>query len=213
MSIIAKANSESKFSKIPLPETGTTRAVCCAVWDLGLQKSSYKGEDKIKHKIVIAWEIDQLIDVPESDYNGMPYMLSKTYTLSLYDNANLRKDLESWRGKSFTDAEIEKGLDVSTLYGINCLIGITHAPSKKDPSKIYPNISSILPPMKGAEKMKPMRGQNDEAPKWVSEKQSQALSEDFEIGKSLSTQSWSDSPQPFGDEYPHGSDVESSVTY
>jgi hypothetical protein len=109
MSIIAK-DAGKQFPKLPLPESGTTQAVCCAVWDLGLQKTSFNGEDKIQHKIIIAWEISQLIDAPDSEYHGKPYMLNKRYTLSLGEQANLRKDLESWRGKPFTAEEIQQAV-------------------------------------------------------------------------------------------------------
>ena len=175
--IVAKASNESKFPKLPLPETGTVQGVCCGVWDIGLQKSNYKGVEKIKHQIVVAWEIDQLIDVPESEYNGKPYMLSKTYTLSLYENSNLRKDLESWRGKQFSEQEVNSGFDVSTLYGINCMLGIVHKVDERDASKVYANMSSILPPMRNMKKMIPVRAEDEPAPKWVLEKKAAAVQE------------------------------------
>ena len=174
MSIIAK-DAGKQFPKLPLPESGTTQAVCCAVWDLGLQKTSFNGEDKIQHKIIIAWEISQLIDAPDSEYHGKPYMLNKRYTLSLGEQANLRKDLESWRGKPFTAEEIQHGFDVESLYGINCLIGIKHEPDKKDPSIVYANVTAILPPTKGMEKLVPIRTKDEAPPKWVQEKQAQAV--------------------------------------
>lgn len=174
MSIIAK-DSGKNFPKLPLPESGTTQAVCCGVWDLGLQKTSYNGEEKIQHKIVIAWETSQIIDAPDSEYHGKPYMLSKRYTLSLGEQANLRKDLESWRGKPFTADEIQNGFDVEGLYGINCLIGIKHEPDKKDPSIVYANVTAILPPTKGMDKLVPIRAKDELAPKWVLEKQAQQV--------------------------------------
>jgi hypothetical protein len=175
MSIIAKSNGEKEFAKIPLPEAGTKLAVCCAVWDLGLQKTTFNGEDKIQHKIIIAWEIEEKINQPDSEYKGKPYMLNKKYTLSLGEKANLRKDLDSWRGKPFTAEEIENGFDVEKLYGINCLIGIKHEPDKRDPSKVYANVTAILPPVKGMEKLVPVRGKDEAPPKWVQEKQAQAV--------------------------------------
>jgi hypothetical protein len=174
MSIIAK-DAGKNFPKLPLPESGTTQAVCCAVWDLGLQKTSFNGEEKIQHKIIIAWEIAQLIDAPESEYHGKPYMLNKRYTLSLGEQANLRKDLESWRGKPFSSEEILHGFDVESLYGINCLIGIKHEVDKKDASIVYANVTAILPPTKGMEKMIPIRAKDEAPPKWVQEKQAQAV--------------------------------------
>jgi hypothetical protein len=173
MSLIATDTTGDKFPKLPLPEAGTTQAVCCAVWDLGLQLSTFKnedGSDKHQHKIIIAWEIAEKINAPESEYHGKPYMLKKTYTLSLGEKANLRKDLESWRGIPFTEAELRNGFDVEKLYGINCLLGIKHEPNRNDPSIVYANVTAILPPMKGTEKITPLRARNEPPPKWVQEK-------------------------------------------
>ena len=166
MTIIAKDNGKN-FPKLPLPEAGTIQAVCCGVWDLGLQKTTFNGEDKIQHKIIIAWEIAQLIDAPDSEYHGKPYMLNKRYTLSLGEQANLRKDLESWCGKPFTAEQIQNGVDVEYLYGVNCLIGIKHEPDKRDASIVYANPTAILPLAKGMEKLTPVRAKDEPAPKWV----------------------------------------------
>lgn len=174
MSIIAKV-SEKEFDAIPLPEVGTTQAVCCGVWDLGMQESTYNGETKTRRKIVIAWELAQSINVPTSEYDGQPYMLSKTYTLSLYENAALKKDLESWRGRAYTQEEITTGINIEKLYGINCLLGITHQQGFKDPSRTFANVSAILPPTKGMDKLIPVRGFEDAPPKWVIAKQAQAI--------------------------------------
>jgi hypothetical protein len=179
MSIIAKNNSEKEFAKLPLPEPGTVQAVCCAVWDLGEQISFFKnedGSDKYQHKIIIAWEVSQLIDAPESEYHGKPYMLKQTYTASLGDKANLRKDLESWRGTPFTAAELQ-GFDIMKLYGVNCLLGIAHVPDRNDKTKIYANVTSILPPMRGTAKLIPLRKFEEAPPKWVVAIQEKAVKE------------------------------------
>ena len=168
--IIAKDTTGTQFPKLPLPEAGTTQAVCCAVWDLGLQKKEYMGEMKTQHKIIIAWEVTELIMVQESEFYGKPYMLSKTYTLSLGEKANLRKDLESWRGQPFSEEELKKGFNVEKLYGVNCLIGIKHEPDRNKPDKIYANVSAILPLTKGMEKITPFRTKDEAPPKWVQEK-------------------------------------------
>ena len=174
MALIAKDSGSNK-APLPLPEPGTTQAVCCAVWDLGLQKTSYKGEEKIQHKVIIAWEISETINAPESEYNGKRYMLNKKYTLSLGEKANLRKDLESWRGKPFSQQELDHGFDLEGLYGINCLLGVKHEPDRVDPSKVYANVTAILPPPKGYEKMVPERAKDEQPPKWVLEKITQAV--------------------------------------
>jgi hypothetical protein len=170
MPYIVKDTTGKEFPKLPLPEAGTTQAVCCAVWILGEQLSSFKnedGSDKYQHKIIIAWEITEKINAPESEYHGKPYMLNKKYTLSLGDKANLRKDLESWRGCPFSADELQNGFDIEKLYGVNCLIGIKHEADRNDKTKIYANVTSILPPIKGSEKLIPLRKFEDAPPKWV----------------------------------------------
>ena len=195
MSIIAKTNGEKEFQKLPLPEPGTTLAVCCGVWDLGLQQTGFidpkTGANKVQHKVIIAWEIEQKIDELTSEYHGKPYMLNKKYTLSLGEKATLRKDLESWRGKPFGKEELESGFDVEKLYGINCLIGITHEPDRNDPSKVYARVTAILPPARGMEKLTPVRAKDELPPKWVQEKQQQALQP--EVDPEVTD------PFPFGD--------------
>jgi len=176
MSLIAKDNSETQFAKLPLPEAGTTQAVCCAIWDLGLQRTSYMGTERIQHKIIIAWEVTEKINSPESEYHGKPYMLNKKYTLSLSEKANLRKDLESWRGKPFTEQELQTGFDLENLYGINCYLGIKHEPSRNDASKVFANVTAILPIQKGVERIVPVRAKDETPPKWVQEKISQQVS-------------------------------------
>ena len=174
MALIAKDNGSNK-TQFALPESGTTQAVCCAVWDLGLQKTTYMGEEKIQHKVIIAWEIAEKINAPESEYHGKRYILNKKYTLSLGEKANLRKDLESWRGKKFTAEEVKNGFDLEGLYGINCLLGVEHVPDHTDASKVYANVTAILPPPKGYEKMTPERAKDEQPPKWVLEKIAQAV--------------------------------------
>lgn len=178
MAIIAK---DAPMERLKLPEAGTVQGVCCAVWDLGLQLSFFKtedGKDKHQHKVVIAWELSELINDPESDYNGLPYMLSKSYTLSLNEKANLRKDLESWRGTPFTEETIADGFDLEKLIGANCLMGVTH--TQKPNGNTYANISAILPLPKGTAKIKQVRAAAEPAPKWVQELQAKALNANAE---------------------------------
>ena len=175
MPIVAKA-TEKEFEKFPLPDEGTIQAVCAGVWDIGQQSTPFlderTGQPKVQHKVVIAWEINQMINAPESEFHGKPYMLSKTYTVSLGEKSNLRHDLESWRGKPFTDAQIAEGFDVEKLYGVNCLVGVTHVTKNE---KTFANITSILPLLKGMEKMQPIRTKDEPAPKWVLEKAANAV--------------------------------------
>ncbi len=140
MTLIAKEGSTFE----PVSE-GVHQAVCDAIFDLGTQYSEVFG--KSAHKAVIIWELPgERIQVErDGETLDLPRVVSKQYTLSLGDRANLRKDLESWRGKTFTPEEL-KGFDIHKLMGANCMIQIIH---KSKDGRTYANISAILPLYKG----------------------------------------------------------------
>ena len=151
MSLTAKQTGGADFA--PIPE-GTYTAVCYAVVDLGTHTNPKF--DKVAHKVLIQWEIPE--ETIQVERNGemvdMPRAISKKYTMSLHTKATLRHDLEAWRGKAFTEAELD-GFDVSKLAGAQCLMCVVHEPSK-DGSKVYANIKSIMAPPKGSKKIKPV---------------------------------------------------------
>jgi hypothetical protein len=66
----------------------------------------------------------------------------------------MRKDLESWRGRPFTQEEVAR-FDVGNLIGANCQLSIVHKKSA-DGSKTYANVAAIMPLPKGAMKLKPV---------------------------------------------------------
>ena len=100
----------------------------------------------------IADNIDALNDTLnlqiEIEGKDLPRAISREYTLSLHKKANLRADLESWRGKGFTDRELE-GFDLENILGKNCMLNIIHKQTEK---AIYANIVSVMPLMKNMQK-------------------------------------------------------------
>ena len=145
MSIIA----ENKGGNYKVIEAGVYPARCYSMIDLGTQELTYNGETKHIRQVVITWELPTELAVFHEEKGEEPYAISKTYTLSMHEKAGLRKDLESWRGKSFTDEEA-KAFDITKLLGKPCQISIIHKQSA-DGSRTYANISSITSLMKGVE--------------------------------------------------------------
>ena len=141
MGITAKNSGGSDFK--PIAE-GMYQAVCYMVFDLGTQyNEKYRNSSR---KVLIGWEIpDERIDM---DGVSKPMVISKRYTLSLHEKATLRKDLESWRSRKFTEKEME-GFDISKLMGANCNIQILHNDSG---DKTYANVATITPLMKNQDK-------------------------------------------------------------
>jgi hypothetical protein len=142
MSLIAKAEANSStFTPVP---TGMHLGRCFRVVDLGTQKSTYKGTDKFQRKVLIQFEIhsEDAQGNPLLTDKGEPMSISKRYTLSLYENSSLSKDLESWRGSAFT-ADERRGFDLEKLLGVWAMLNITK--SIGNDSKEYTNIETINP--------------------------------------------------------------------
>jgi hypothetical protein len=146
MSITAK-KPEGDFRRV---EPGNYVARCYKMIEIGTVEETFNGETKRAKKVQLTWELPTEMEIFHEEKGYEPYVVSKTYTLSLHEKSNLRKDLESWRGQGFTEAEAQ-GFDITKLLGVPCMLNIIHRPGKVDPSKTYVEISSISRIPKGLE--------------------------------------------------------------
>jgi hypothetical protein len=136
MSLVIRETTKT-FTPVP---AGSHLAVCVLVADLGLQNDS---KYKPRSKIYLRWElVGQTATWRDKHGNEMhgPMLIGKSYTQSLAPKSNLRADLESWRGRSFTDAEI-KAFDAKSLLGKCCTLGVVH---REDGEKTYANIGAVM---------------------------------------------------------------------
>lgn len=155
MAIIASDNGGGADFK-PVAQ-GTHLAICYLVVDLGKQKDDYQGQARVQHKIHVRWELpNERIEWDDRDniHREGPASIGKTYTLSLSDKANLRRDLEAWRGRAFTQEELA-GFDVSKLLGVPCMVTVTHKDSN---GRLRDNVSGVAGVPKGMPK--PEKGEN-----------------------------------------------------
>jgi hypothetical protein len=126
-------NVSSKTKSDPVP-AGTHHAVCYGVIAVGTQPSE---KFTPRQKIIVCFELpSERITIKDQD---LPRGISKRYTLSLNEKSNLRKDLQSWRGKPFTPTELD-GFDVSKVIGSNCQISVLHSDRA---GAVYADITSI----------------------------------------------------------------------
>jgi hypothetical protein len=104
----------------PAP-VGTHVARCVRLVDLGTQHGEYKGEPTRRNQVLVTWELpDEMIEI---DGKEIPVTTSRFYTNSLGEKANLRRDLEGWRGRAFTEDELKK-FDLMNILGKPCMITI-----------------------------------------------------------------------------------------
>lgn len=141
------AKGGADFEKVP---EGTYLAVCSLVADVGLQPGSGQFPDP-KVKVYFRFEIPSERIKYEKDGKEIdaPAIIYANYTASMGTKANLRKIVESWRGKSMTDAEAEQ-FDVANVLGATCMLQVVHSKDGK-----YANVKNVMKPMAGAAKLKP----------------------------------------------------------
>lgn len=137
-SLIVSGSSGKDFAIHP---AGVFAARCTRIIDLGTVDSEWQGQKKKKHDIVFCWESAELMPDTEGEFAGKPFLVIQRWTASLSDKANMRKALESWRGRKFTPAEIDS-FDLKNVLGKACFLNLVH--NEKE-GKTYSNIASIMP--------------------------------------------------------------------
>lgn len=149
------------FEYTPIPE-GQHMGRLVSITELGTHLKTFSWKEKEVNEIRLCFELypqdadDEFVyqsevETKDKDWNvtgieKKPFLLFKTYTNSLSGQARLRQDLESWRGKSFTDEEL-KGFHVKKCLWIGALISIEQNEGKdkngKPNGKTYSNMKSI----------------------------------------------------------------------
>lgn len=105
------------------PPIGTHVARCVKMIDIGTQKGEYQGLATFKRQVIIGWELPNEL-MTTGEYAGKPFGVSKFYTASLSEKANLRADLKNWRGRDFTPEELG-GFDAKNILGKPCMLSLT----------------------------------------------------------------------------------------
>lgn len=140
MSMIASDNGGSSIPKL---EGGVYTAISSAIIDLGIQTS--EKFEKTQRKFMMLWNIIG----EEVEVNGqkLPRTMSKEYSFSLNEKSTLRKDLQAWRSKTFSEEEL-KGFNLLNIINKPCQLQILLEDKN---GRQYNNIASIMALPKGTE--------------------------------------------------------------
>lgn len=166
------AKGGKEFAKV---SPGLHVAVCYMVVDVGLQPGHGKYPDP-KRQLRLQFEVPGETIEYEKDGKTVtgPMTIGTFYTASMSSKALLRKALEGWRNKKFSDAEAEE-FDIATILGKPCQIQVMHSDDGQ-----YANITAILPAPKGCKEKATNKlvffandGTNDgidNVPEWLQQK-------------------------------------------
>jgi hypothetical protein len=132
-----------KGSDYPQCPAGIHVGVVCDAIDNGLVTQDFGGKVKQVHKVTLRWQVDEI-----NPQNGKRFDVQKRYTFSLNEKATLRKDIEALRGRPLTKDELA-GYDLEALIGVCGQLVVVHQPSRKDPSRMFANVQTLMPLAKG----------------------------------------------------------------
>jgi hypothetical protein len=136
MKVTESGGNSKEYALTPV---GTFPARCIRVVDLGTHEKEWKGEVKKSRKVMVTWEISELM--PEED-GGKPWVIQAEYTASISEKAKLGQLLNKWRGKPFTEEE-KKGFNLFNLLGVPCMLSVEHNTARS--GRIYANVGGCLP--------------------------------------------------------------------
>jgi hypothetical protein len=137
---ITGTSGGGNFIQVP---PGMHLARCYRIIDLGTQKSTYMGKERQLHKVMVQFEIHGENDKgePLQTSEGKPLILSKTYTASNNEKSSLVADLQTWRGKAFSEDEL-KNIEIRKILGQWGMLSVVESQNN---GNTYTNIASINP--------------------------------------------------------------------
>ena len=130
----------------PAPE-GLADGVCIDVVDKGIVAKQWGP----CHMIQFRW----VLNAEPRRQDGQPHMISMSYPLTLGKKSNLRKMLETWRGRPFTAEELKK-FDCETVLGAACQIQVAHGEGDDGDPYAYPQV--VMKARNGVPKVQPPAG-------------------------------------------------------
>ncbi len=142
--IIATNKGGMNFEPVP---AGTRVARCYSAVHIGTNAENVLGELKDINKVRLSFELPLDTKVFREENGEQPFVLSKDFTVSMHEKANLRKFTEGMLGVSLKDHEAE-AFDVEELVGRECLLNIVHKDRASGEGK-YALIAGASPLMKG----------------------------------------------------------------
>lgn len=136
---------KSQVKSDPAP-AGPQIARLVQLIDLGTHDGEWQGKPTSKREVRLGFELPTELKVFREENGEQPYMVGRNFGFSLHEKANLRKFLEAWRGKKFSDEEAYN-FDISTLLAQPAMISISHTEKGE---RTYANIDAAMKLPKGS---------------------------------------------------------------
>lgn len=161
----------------PCPE-GRQPMICVDIFRVDPEEATYDGVTKLYEKVMFVFQA--FPESGERDSEGRPFQVERKFTWSFAPQANLRAALGQWRGKDYTDKEVEAGIKIAELKGKEAWGTIVHNTRFVNVEAIEPykdDDGNNLPPLKaGAYTRRNYKKKEKAQPAQAQASQSQSIS-------------------------------------
>ncbi len=128
---MARKAPKTQMTEYKIPDAGWQLGLCDRIVIMGPQETNWG----VKEKIWFRWSLpEHLLD------DGRPMSVSKMYTFSMFEKANLCRDIQDWTDHEFADQQEADEFDVETLLGKQANLKIKH---KKGDTRTYANVHTV----------------------------------------------------------------------
>lgn len=190
--LVAKG-SDAKFKSHP---EGQYVAQCVDAIDLGERVEEFAGKPKrLVHKCAMVFRTGE-----KNEDTGDFIDLSREFTVSMGDLANLRKFLEQWRGKPYTADQIAAGVPLHKLAGNYGLLTVAQKTSGN--GRVYANITACVGVPRQMAKELPSHVEGYTRAAWWQERKDAYAAEAKQFRAEHAAPSDDDYPAPDADELP-----------
>ena len=104
-------------------EAGTYPARCYSMVHIGTIEYEWNGQRNKANKVRITFEFPTETNVFKEGDEAKPFVISQEYTLSFGKQSKFRPQLEAWRGKPFTEEEMDN-FDLTKLIGVPAMVTV-----------------------------------------------------------------------------------------
>jgi len=178
-----KAPRKDRSERFDIPN-GMHAAVCSYVIDCGVWRRESQYGLTHNRELYLRFELPECL-MPDGPHEGKPAEIGvKYWNWSMFKKSKLRKQLESWRSKAFTDEEADE-FDIEKVLGMAAELNVMMNEGG------YPTVDAILP---CREKFEPTQkvwfdcekpGNFKDLPEWLQgmihlpDEESQALAKEY----------------------------------
>ena len=132
---------DAKKGSGAIPPAGSHPARCYQIIDMGTHTEDGAFGITTNRKIRFSWELPDELHVFDEAKGPQPFAVHRMVNFVLGPRSNFQKMLESWRGRAFTEDELEN-FEIKKVLGATCMVAVVHAVRT---TQTYANVDSVSP--------------------------------------------------------------------